>query len=224
MSGTLIPDIVLQDNTNQRLPCVLVVDGSTSMRGAPIEELNKGLKVLEKELKADDAACQRVQLLVIRVGGDDETEVIIDWTDAIEFSAPEIEANGRTPLGKGVTLALKKIEEQKSNYKQHQIQYNRPWLFIFTDGGPTDLGWKKAADSAVKAEEDKKVAIFGIGVEGANMEKLARFSSRSPLMLNGLQFEELFIWLSKSTSTVSQSAPGEGDVALPPIDWGSVPS
>ena len=33
-----IDDIALQDNTSQRLPCVLVLDGSGSMEGNPISE------------------------------------------------------------------------------------------------------------------------------------------------------------------------------------------
>lgn len=223
MSSNFIPDIVLQDNTNQRLPCVLVLDGSTSMSGDRIDELNKGLKVLENELKEDDIACQRVQLLVIRVGGHEEVDIIADWTDAIDFQAPMIEANGTTPLGKGVDLALKKIEEQKRNYRQHQIQYNRPWLFIFTDGEPNDGRWEQVAAAAVKAETDKKVVIFCIGTEGANFDKLSKFSTRSPLMLNGLQFEELFLWLSKSASSTSKAAAGEVS-QLAPVDWGSVPT
>ena len=57
MNDKLIPDIQLENNTSQRLPCVLVLDGSGSMEGNSIsEELNKGLKVLEEELKKDDTA------------------------------------------------------------------------------------------------------------------------------------------------------------------------
>ena len=47
----LIPDLVLQDNSSQRLPCVVLVDGSGSMYGTAIDNLNEGLKVLEAELK-----------------------------------------------------------------------------------------------------------------------------------------------------------------------------
>ena len=54
MSDVSIPDVTLRDNTNQRLPCVLVLDGSGSMAGSPIEELNAGLRLLEDELKKDD--------------------------------------------------------------------------------------------------------------------------------------------------------------------------
>ena len=110
----LIPDLVLQDNTSQRLPCVIIVDGSTSMKGKAIKNLNEGLSVLERELKADDIASMRVQILVIRIGAgnlrSEDAEVLTDWTEAIDFSAPKITANGMTPLGKGVKLGLKKIE------------------------------------------------------------------------------------------------------------------
>ena len=102
----LIPDLVLQDNTSQRLPCVIIVDGSSSMYGKAIKNLNTGLETLENELKNDDVASMRVQLLVIRIGGHSDTDILTEWTDAIDFKAPEIIANGTTPLGKGVNLSL----------------------------------------------------------------------------------------------------------------------
>lgn len=218
-----IPDIQLSDNTSQRLPCILVLDGSGSMGGIPIQELNQGLKVLEEELKNDDTASQRVQLSVIRFGGDDEVEVINDWTDAIEFVAPNIIANGRTPLGMAMRHALQKIEDQKINYKEHDIPYNRPWIFLITDGSPTDLNWKEDAKECIQAESENKVVIFAIGTEGADFEALKLFSNRMPLKLNGLQFKELFIWLSRSVSS-SSKASQDTDVQLPAVDWGVVPT
>ena len=100
-------DLVLRykDNNSQRTPCVLVLDGSQSMDGQPIDELNRGLKVLESELKEDVLARGRVRVLVVRVGG--APSVIGDWTDAVDFSVPTIEAYGNTPLGEGMELALK---------------------------------------------------------------------------------------------------------------------
>ena len=56
MNDQIIPDIQLDNNTEQRLPCVLVLDGSASMKGPPIDELNKGLKVLQEELQKDEIA------------------------------------------------------------------------------------------------------------------------------------------------------------------------
>ena len=76
----LIPDLVLQDNTSQRLPCVITDDGSSSMNGKAIKNLNIGLKTLETELKNDDVASMRVQLLLIRIGGHSDTEILTEWT------------------------------------------------------------------------------------------------------------------------------------------------
>jgi len=226
MGEDFIPDVVLTDNTSQRLPCVLVLDGSASMadNGAEtdaIRELNNGLKVLEQELKNDDTAAQRVQLLVIRLGDDDQVQVISDWTDAMDFSAPSIAANGRTPLGAAMRLALDKIEDQKDNYRSHDILYNRPWVFVITDGEPTDLDWEDAAADCRQAEDDDKVVIFPIGTAGANFEALKLFSNRSPVKLDSLKFRELFVWLSRSASSGSKAAQ-DTQLQLPALDWGTV--
>lgn len=226
MNEEFIPDVVLTDNTSQRLPCVLVLDGSASMADKAAEtdairELNQGLQVLEQELKNDDTAAQRVQLLVIRLGDDDQVQVVSDWTDAMDFSAPTIDANGRTPLGAAMRLALDKIEDQKENYRSHDIPYNRPWIFLVTDGGPTDLNWEDAASDCRQAEDENKVVIFPIGTTGANFDALRQFSNRSPVMLDGLKFRELFVWLSRSASSGSQASQ-DSEVQLPAVDWGTV--
>ena len=223
MTSDLIPDIQLSDNTNQRLPCVLVLDGSASMHGDPINELNSGLKVLENELKKDDTAAQRVQLLVIRLGDDAKVEILVDWTDAIDFTAPSINANGNTPLGQAMDLALDKIEEQKENYKNNNIPYNRPWIFLITDGTPTDLSWESKADRCIDEEKSNKVIIFPIGTKDADFETLKKFSTRSPVKLDGLKFKELFLWLSKSASSASRTEQDE-EVQLPALDWGTITS
>ena len=224
MVAEMIPDVVLTDNTSQRLPCVLVLDGSTSMAKrtndtSAIEELNKGLQVLEDELKRDDTASQRVQLLVLRLGDDDQVETMQDWTDAMDFSAPEIKAKGRTPLGAAVRIALEKIEQQKERYRDYDIPYNRPWLFLITDGGPTDDKWQDAALDCCLAEAEGRVVVFPIGTKSANFEKLGRFSARLPIRLSGLKFRELFVWLSRSASSGSQASP-DAEVKLPDITWG----
>jgi len=226
MNETMIPDVVLTDNTSQRLPCVLVLDGSASMadpraESDAIRELNSGLNILEEELKNDDISAQRVQLLVLRLGDDDQVEVVREWTDAMDFTAPTIEANGRTPLGKAMRMALDRVEEQKENYRSHDIPYNRPWIFLITDGQPTDLDWEDAAADCRQAEDDNKVVIFSIGTAGADFDALKQFSNRSPVMLDGLKFRELFVWLSRSASSGSKASQ-DTQVQLPAVDWGVV--
>ena len=223
MSDASIADVALHDNTSERLACVLVLDGSSSMGGSPIDELNAGLRLLEDELKKDDEASQKVQLLVIRFGGDSRVEVLSNWQDAMEFQAPTIIANGLSPLGEAARLALVKIEEQKARYRANGIKYKRPWLFLHTDGEATDEGWELAAAACFAAEQEKKVVIFGIGAGAANLEKLARFSSRKPMRLQGLKYRELFLWLSSSVSSASKTTQDSNVQMPPPTDWAQVP-
>ena len=79
--------------------------------------------------------------------------------------------------------------------------------------------WEAAAEHARQEEDHKGVSVYAIGVEGADMQTLALFSSkREPLKLKGLTFRELFQWLSKSLGAVALSNPGE-QAPLPAVGW-----
>lgn len=211
------------NNTDQRLPCVLLIDSSGSMSGRPVDELNSGLRLLEEELKKDDISSQRVQLLVVTFGG--YAKVVTDWTDAIDFSAPQITANGMSPMGEAVQFGLAKLEEQKVRYRLNGIAYNRPWMFLMTDGEPTDDNWQQAAVQCKEAQQAGKLDFFGIAIgKNADLAKLAQFSTRNLARLDGLKFREMFIWLSRSTSSASKAAHGTSVELLPPADWMQVSS
>ena len=97
-------------------------------------------------------------------------------------------------------------------------------MFIISDGEPTDSRsvWNDAAQECKDAEEAKKVEVFCIGVEGANLTILAELSAKPPLMLEGVKFQELFKWLSDSLSAASKSRPGAA-LQLPSTDvWRNV--
>lgn len=213
-------DIELVNNQQQRLPCVLVLDASYSMQGARIEQLNAGLKVFEEQVKADETACERVQIMVIRCGGD--VSVVQDWTDAESFDAPKLEADGGTPLGIAVELAAAKIEERKADYRNAGVNYLKPWVFIISDGEPNDDNWEAKADLFKQAEVDGKFTTFAVGVEDADLGCLNRFSQRDSMMLRGIEFTQLFIWLSKSVRVASKRSTDDEQTQLPPVDWSTV--
>ena len=215
------PQIQLEDNSEQRTPCVVVVDGSASMDGERIDALNDGLKVLESALKADAATSMRVRVCLIRFGDDNAVDVLQDFTDASEFSAPIIRANGRTPLGTAMALALDKIEEEKQHYRDNAISYTRPWIFLISDGLPTDPGvWETTADRCQAACQDNKVAIFPLAVQDdVDMDVLDRFSDKGAMKLTGLQFKECFLWLSTSLQTASTDQTGEETQIEAPEGW-----
>jgi len=227
MSTPAIPDVALVDNTEQRTPLVLVLDCSGSMAGEAIDQLNEGLRVLEKELKSDAIASKRVRLLLVEFGGMDQVNVPFDWQDAMDFTASTLEANGTTPTGQAVDVALQKIEEEKLGFKSAGVAYTRPWLFLMSDGQPTD-NFQAAADRCRQAEAANKVAVFPIAVgSAADAAVLGQFSNKGEAAvkrLQGLKFQELFLWLSASMKVVSQSKPG-GQVQLPAADtWSNAPT
>lgn len=205
-------------NAEPRVPCLLLLDVSGSMNGAPLTELNAGLQQFQDELAADSLAMKRVEVGIVTFG---PTEVNTHFTAAAAFSAPHLQARGDTPMGEAIRTGLDMIEQRKAEYRANGVPFYRPWVFLITDGGPTDE-WESAAKRVRDGEETKKFAFFSVGVQGANMEVLQKISLREPLALQGLRFRELFKWLSTSMKSVSQSTPGTEVPLTSPAGWASV--
>ena len=222
MTIELIPDeIQFAENPEPRCPCVLVVDVSSSMYGKPIDALNEGLARFADEIGNDPLASLRVEVAIITFGS--TAEVAQDFVTTDQFKPPTLIANGVTAMGAGINLALDKIEERKQMYRENGIDYYRPWLFLMTDGAPTD-SVDAASDNLKQADEEKRVAAFSVGVEGANMGILTQISPRRPLMLKGLEFSSMFVWLSQSMSRVSASRTDD-EIALDTdglSDWAAI--
>jgi len=214
----VIPDVALIDNSDERAPLVLVLDCSGSMaEDNKIALLNDGLKTLESELKKDPIAARCGRVLVISFGGDNNVEIMGDWTDAMDFTPPSLVAGGLTPLGAAMRCALDEIEAQKSQMRSAGVSYKRPIVLLLSDGEPTDA-WQQVAAECKNAEASHKVNVMPVGIGSqANRDILGAFSSKGALNLSGLKFNELFIWLSRSIQAVSRAATG-GTVQLNPVD------
>ena len=202
----VMPSPEFAENPERRCACVILADVSYSMEGSKITQLNVGLATLAEELKKDVTASLRVEVAVVTFSTG--AEVVQDFVSAKDFSAPTLEVNSSTHMGAGINLALDIIDSRKNEYKQNSVDYYRPWLFLITDGEPTDRV-EQASERLKQVHHAKGVSAFSVGVEGANMEKLREISPRAPLMLKGLNFQEMFQWLSRSLTTVSKSRPDE---------------
>jgi len=207
-------DVTFVDNPEPRCPCVLLLDTSSSMSGRPISELNAGLKQFQAEISGDPLASKRVEIAVITFG---PVRVLQDFVSAELYAPNKLVTEYDTPMGAAILEALELVRLRKQQYQANGVAYYRPWVFLITDGAPTD-DWRAAAKAVKDGEAAKALAFFPVGVEG--LEVLRQLSVRAPLKLKGMMFRELFQWLSNSLSGVSRSQVGER-LKLPAPDTSS---
>jgi uncharacterized protein YegL len=192
------------------------------MQGAAIAALNEGLQTLKNDLIKDPLASRRVEVAVITF--DSDVNVVQDFVTADQFEPPTLRAEGLTHMGAAIHKALDMIQARKTQYRANGIAYYRPWVFMITDGEPQGESGdvvEQAAQRIKTDETNKRVAFFAVGVEGANMPRLGQIVMRTPVKLIGLNFGEMFVWLSASMQAISQSKLDE-QIALPPPGWGAV--
>jgi uncharacterized protein YegL len=209
------------ENPEPRCACVLLLDTSGSMAGEKIDALNEGIRTFKEELQGDPLASRRVEVAIVTF--DSQVQVVQDFVTVDAFEPPLLHASGQTAMGTGILRALELVRERKAVYKRNGIAYYRPWIFMITDGEPTEPDHivQHAAQEVRREEENRGVAFFAVGVDKANMATLAQISVRQPLKLRGLAFRELFVWLSASMQRVSGSKPGD-QVPLPPTGWSEI--
>jgi uncharacterized protein YegL len=198
-------DLVL--NPTPRLPLCFCLDISASMRFC-IDELNEGLRLFYDEVRADIKLQAAAEVAVVTFG---RTVAQVSDFASIDGQtiAPAFSADGATPMGEAVGLALDLLERRKERYKGAGVEYWQPWLVLMTDGRPTD-DIAEASRRAAALVERRKLTIFPIGIgNDAGMAALARFSPRRPpVRVEGTRFTEMFDWLARSAEIVPHSTPG----------------
>jgi uncharacterized protein YegL len=210
------------ENPENRCPVLLILDVSASMQGTPIEALNEGLAEFKFDVEQDALAALRVEVCLVTFGA--VVKQLQPFVTIDDFTPPVLDAAGKTPMGAAIEKGLEALEERKQTYHAQGIGYYRPWVFLITDGAPTDLDvWEQAIRKIHRLEMDNRLTFFAVGVEGADQDILEKLAppGRTPFFLKDLKFKELFRWVSASVKRVSMGRVGSGDMmALPPVsDW-----
>ena len=198
----------LSENPTPRVPVCLVLDTGGSMSGAPISELEEGVKKFLDSIKGDEMARHSAEISIVTFS--DIPVQTMGFASVDRQFAPALTAGGSTAMGSAVNMALDILQRRKSEYAASGVDYYQPWLVLMTDGQPTEAV-ETAVDRCQQMVRERKLSLFAIGIgDAADMNTLARFSPlRQPLKLRGLNFACFFEWLSKSIARVSVSIPGE---------------
>ena len=179
-----------------------------------IDELTEGVKAFYQELRNDEVAQYSAEVCIVTFGGT-KPQLIVDFANIDrQPELPQLIADGDTPMGEAVNLALDCLEKRKREYQEKGVDYYQPWLVLMTDGAPVGSDpaeLERSIQRTVEMVNSKKLTIFPIGIGNeADMNTLARFSpQRTPLHLKEMHFKEFFQWLSQSVSRTSMSMPGE---------------
>ena len=130
------------DNPEPRCPCLLLLDVSGSMACNPITELNAGLSTFRDALVSDSLASKRVEVGIVTFGG--QVNVIQEFETVKSFYPPTLSSTADTPMGAAIKKGLEILRRRKDDYRTNGVSFFRPWVFLITDGAPTDE-WQNAA-------------------------------------------------------------------------------
>ena len=151
-----LEEIEFAENPEPRCPCVLLLDTSGSMSGAPIQALNKGLQTFKDALAQDALASKRVEIAIVTFNS--RVEVVQDFVTADQFEPTSLSAGGATKMGSEILQGLDMVQARKVQYRQNGITYYRPWMFMITDGEPQGEPGEVVdqASARIRGEEENK--------------------------------------------------------------------
>lgn len=202
-------------NPAARVPVVLLLDNSSSMRGAPIAELNAGCNRFFREVRSDDAAALSTEVALVTFNT--AAQVVHGFASAFDYPAEpgNFTAGGQTATGEALELAERLLAEREALYRKLGVPHFKGWVVCLTDGCPyPDRGWRAPAERfrTRAAKGDLTYLCVGVG-DGINVQTLAELSADEPgvVRLQELKFGDFFKWLSDSVHDISVSGVGNQD-------------
>lgn len=208
------------------MACVLLLDTSGSMYGDAIDSLNRAINDFKEQTSMDELAQKRVDIAIIEFN--DTARVVQDFTPLSQMQSVTLSASGCTAMGAGINLAIDKVKERNRFYNSMGTPCFKPWIFMITDGAPTDdieFARQRIIDEESKGTHGK-LKFWAVGVPGYSKETLTSLTKRC-IALNEANFNGIFNWLSESMVTISVSRVDENpqlsnlpsDAQVIPTDW-----
>ena len=137
----------------RRLPVYFLLDTSGSMRGEPIQAVNKALSALLASLRCYPEAMEALHLSVI-LFNKEPTEILpltkLDSATITKISCP---SSSPTYTGKALELLIKTIAPQLAKRRLQSYLHHKPLIFLVTDGKASDIYLYKEMTSIVSSSE-----------------------------------------------------------------------
>ena len=204
------------------LACVLLLDTSGSMGGQPIDSLNRALYDFKNQVSMDEMAQKRVDIAIVEFNS--TAQVVQHFTPISHMEPVTLKASGLTAMGAGVNLAIDMVKQRNEFYDQMGTPVFKPWIFMITDGSPTDDiedAVRRVQEEEMKGEHGK-LKFWALGVAGYDKNTLFRFfegcRAKRVMELSDTDFTGIFRWMSESMVAISVSRVGDN------VPMGDLPS
>lgn len=201
----------------RRLPVYFLVDVSESMVGAPIQQVQDGMRMIVQELRTDPYALETAYISVIAFAG--KVKCVSPLTELYKFYPPTFPIGGGTSLGNALEFLMDDMDKTLVRTTTEQKGDWKPIVFLFTDGNPTDNPSNAFTRWNNKYRGKANIVAISIG-DNVNTQLLGQISD-NVLRLNKtdeISFKSFFKWVTASikATSVSVSDMGDDDVKLAP--------
>ncbi|MCG3769792.1 MAG: hypothetical protein JW384_00923 [Nitrosomonadaceae bacterium] len=201
----------------RRLPVYLLLDTSGSMSGEPIEAVNTGISLMMSALRQDPHALESVHVSIITFDIEATTVVPLTGLDQLQLTHISCPQSGPTHLGRALQVLTQQVSNEIRNSTADVKGDWAPFLFIMTDGKPSDT----------QLFEDMCPVTRAVGfasIIGCVAGPKARREDLQPLCdhivsldtLDTASFTSFFKWVSSAIAGGSRSRGVSTDILLPP--------
>ena len=195
----------MPDPHEPRLLCILLLDTSDSMNnGGAIADLNEGVNRFKVQVCKDETSKRRVDVAIIQFNS--TVEIVQDFSPVSQMQNVNLSAHGMTAMGKAINTAIDKIKERVNMYALMGTPSFKPWIFMVTDGLPTDS--IDRAIERIKEEEAKgthgKLKFIALGINNYDKDTLFRLTHRV-MEMRDTNFTKIFDWVAESMVIISNS-------------------
>jgi uncharacterized protein YegL len=185
------------------LPVILLLDVSTSMSGAKIQNLNAAVRDMLDTFRENETSEVEIHVAVITFGA--EVKLHQALTSASDIQWNDLSASGMTPLGTALKMAKAMIEDKVIVPSRAY----RPTVVLVSDGKPND-DWEQPLADFITGGRSAKCDRMAMAI-GADADErvLGTFigGSETPLFYaeNAKQLRDAFTFIAMSVTIRTQS-------------------